>query len=69
MLRVGIYRPDSVQRTNHVLKHALRAYCIYTNGVGVTLSVHSTGFPRTLTANRRQPDTPLFLFVVTVTSI
>jgi len=58
ILRVGIYRPVGVPTANHVVTHTFMGRTIYTNGVGVKFcSVHSTGFPRTLTTNRQRPDT------------
>jgi len=60
MLRVGIYRPVSVQRANHVLTHALGVFK-YTNGVGITLSCSSVQvFLGPKVVNRQKPDTPLF---------
>lgn len=56
----GKYIPSvGVQRACYALMHTVRAY-IYTDCVGVSLcSVHSTGFPRTITTDRRRTDTPL----------
>jgi glycosyltransferase involved in cell wall biosynthesis len=46
---------------NHAIKHTFMGHIIYTNGVGITLSVLSTGNLRTSTTNGQKLDTPLFI--------
>ena len=41
MLRVGIYRPVGVPRADYALMHAFTGVDLYTNGVGITLSVYN----------------------------
>lgn len=69
MLRVGIYRPR--QCAEGLLcppAHFQVCIVIPTAWVSLFCSVHSTGFPRTLTTNKQESDTPLSSYVdITIT--
>ena len=63
MLRVGIICcPVGVPMANHAITHTFMG-ALYTNGVGITLSVHPTGFLRPQLRTGRS-QIPRFSFVV-----